>query len=155
MIRLAQPKDLEAVNSLLRQVLKVHHQGRPDLFRAEGKKYTDDELLAIFANPDTPVFVYEDNGIVLGYVFCALQRQCSGSLEPISTLYVDDLCVDASARGRHIGKALFDHVKAYAIDQKCHNITLHVWECNPGAAAFYEAMGMKPQYTSMELICKS
>ena len=155
MIRLAQPKDLEAVNSLLRQVLKVHHQGRPDLFRAEGKKYTDDQLLAIFANPDTPVFVYEDNGTVLGYAFCALQRQCSGSLEPVSTLYVDDLCVDASARGRHIGKALFDHVKAYAIDQKCHNITLHVWECNPGASAFYEAMGMKPQYTSMELICKS
>nr|MCR5019123.1 GNAT family N-acetyltransferase [Bacteroidales bacterium] len=80
MIRLAQPKDLEAVNSLLRQVLKLHHQGRPDLFRAEGKKYTDDQLLAIFANPDTPVFVYEDNGTVLGYAFCALQRQCNGSL---------------------------------------------------------------------------
>lgn len=155
MIRLAQPKDLEAVNSLLRQVLKVHHQGRPDLFRAEGKKYTDDELLAIFANPGTPVFVFDDGDSVLGYAFCALQTQCSGSLEPISTLYVDDLCVDTSARGQHIGKALFEHVKAYAIDHGCHNITLHVWECNPGAKAFYEAMGMKPQYTSMELISVS
>lgn len=152
MIRLAEPKDLDAVNSLLRQVLQVHHQGRPDLFRAQGKKYTDDELLAIFADPQTPVFVYEEGGIVLGYAFCAIQRQCSGSLEPISTLYVDDLCVDASARGKHIGKALFDHVKAYAIDHGCHNITLHVWECNPSAAAFYSAMGMTPQYTSMELL---
>ena len=152
MIRLAQPKDLNAVNSLLRQVLQVHHQGRPDLFRAQGKKYTDEELLAIFANPQTPVFVYEEGDAVLGYAFCSLQRQSSGSLEPVSILYVDDICVDASARGQHIGKALFDHVKAYAIGLGCHNITLHVWECNPGAKAFYEAMGMKPQYTSMELL---
>ncbi|MBO4434544.1 MAG: GNAT family N-acetyltransferase [Bacteroidales bacterium] len=152
MIRLAEPKDLDAVNSLLRQVLHVHHEGRPDLFRAEGKKYTDDELLAIFRNPDTPVFVYEENGLVLGYAFCALEHQCSGSLKPLTTLYVDDLCVDAAARGRHIGKSLFRHVKSYAIGHGCHNITLHVWECNPGAAAFYAAMGMTPQYTSMELL---
>lgn len=152
MIRLAQTRDLEAVNSLLRQVLKVHHQGRPDLFRAEGKKYTDDDLMAIFDNPLTPVFVYEEEGAVLGYAFCALVHQDSGSLMPITTLYIDDLCVDARARGRHIGKALFEYVKAYAKENGCHNITLHVWECNPSAKAFYQALGLTPQYTSMELI---
>lgn len=154
MIRKAQKRDLEAVNSLLRQVLGVHHRGRPDLFRAEGKKYSDRELLAIFDNPRTPVFVYEDGGAVLGYVFCALQHQESGSLMPITTLYIDDLCVDAQARGKHIGKALFEYVKAYAKEQGCHNITLHVWECNPSAKAFYEALGLSPQYTSMELLIK-
>lgn len=152
MIRFAQTRDLEAVNSLLRQVLKVHHQGRPDLFRAEGKKYTDDDLMAIFDNPLTPVFVYEEEGAVLGYAFCALVHQDSGSLMPITTLYIDDLCVDAQARGRHIGKALFEYVKAYAKENGCHNITLHVWECNPSAKAFYQALGLTPQYTSMELI---
>ena len=152
MLRFAQTRDLEAVNSLLRQVLKVHHQGRPDLFRAEGKKYTDDDLMAIFDNPLTPVFVYEEEGAVLGYAFCAMVHQDSGSLMPITTLYIDDLCVDAQARGRHIGKALFEYVKAYAKENGCHNITLHVWECNPSAKAFYQALGLTPQYTSMELI---
>ena len=153
-IRLAEPRDLEAVNALLRQVLKVHHDARPDLFREEGKKYTDKELLGIFADPETPVFVYESDGVVLGYVFCAFRHPSSGSLKTITTLYVDDLCVDGKARGRHIGKALFNHVKEYARQQGCHNITLHVWECNPGARAFYESLGMTPQYTSMELICE-
>lgn len=152
MIRKAENGDLTAVNSLLRQVLKVHHTGRPDLFRAEGKKYTDQELLQIFADPATPVFVCEEGGEVLGYAFCALQHQDSGSLMPLTTLYIDDICVDESARGRHIGTALFEHVKAFAREKGCHNITLHVWECNPGAMAFYKAMGMKPQYTSMEMI---
>ena len=153
MIRRANANDLEAVNRLLEQVLGVHHQGRPDLFRSSGKKYTDEELLRIFSNPDTPVFVYED-GEVLGYTFCIAQSQDSGSLMPLRTLYVDDLCVDETARGRHIGQALFDYVKAYAKDNGFYNITLHVWECNPSAKAFYEVQGLKPQYTSMELLCE-
>ncbi|MBO6170156.1 MAG: GNAT family N-acetyltransferase [Bacteroidales bacterium] len=151
-IRKAEPRDLEAVNSLLQQVLSVHHKGRPDLFKETGKKYTDAELLAIFDNPETPVFVCESEGGVLGYVFCAIQHQGSGSLKEITTLYIDDLCINEKARGQHIGKALFEYVKAYAGKLGCHNITLHVWECNPGARAFYEAVGMKPQYTSMELV---
>ena len=152
MIRRAVNDDLEAVNRLLRQVLLVHHIGRPDLFRSEGKKYTDSELLEIFSNPDTPVFVYEQDGSVLGYAFCALQHQESGSLMPVNTLYIDDICVDERARGKHIGSKLFAYVKEFAREKGCHNITLHVWECNPGATAFYKALGMSPQYTSMEML---
>ncbi len=153
LIRKAEPRDLEAVNSLLRQVLKVHYDGRPDLFNERGKKYTDEELLGIFANPQTPVFVYEKDGAVLGYAFCALQHFSSGSLRPLTTLYIDDLCVDEHARGKHIGRALFEYVKAFARENGCYNITLHVWECNPGARSFYEKLGLTPQFTSMELIC--
>jgi len=153
-IRPAEPRDLKAVNTLLGQVLAVHHASRPDLFRPVGKKYTDEELLSIFENPETPVFVYDKDGSVLGYAFCALQHQDSGALMPLKTLYLDDLCVLDSARGLHIGTALFDYVKAFAKKKGCHNITLHVWEGNPGAKAFYKALGMVPQYTSMELLCK-
>lgn len=153
-IRKARQNDLGAVNNLLRQVLKVHNAGRPDLFRPEGKKYTDEELLSIFNNPETPVFVYEEAGTVLGYAFCVLQRQDSGSLQPLTTLYIDDICVDESSRGRGIGKALFEHVREFASERGCYNITLHVWECNPGARAFYESLGLSPQYTSMETICQ-
>jgi len=153
-IRLAEPKDLEPINTLLGQVLAVHHAARPDLFRPVGKKYTDAELMALFANPETPVFVYEKDRAVLGYAFCAIQRVGSGALMPLKTLYLDDLCVLDSARGLHIGTALFEYVKAFAKEQGCHNITLHVWEGNPGAKAFYAAQGMAPQYTSMELLCE-
>ena len=151
-IRPAEERDLAAVNNLLEQVLRIHHEGRPDLFNASGKKYTDQELLGIFSDPLTPVFVYDCGGRVLGYAFCAFQSVSSGSLRPVKTLYIDDICVDEAARGRHVGKALFDHVRQFALRQGCHNITLHVWQCNPGARAFYESMGMQPQFTSMELV---
>lgn len=154
MIRKVEARDLDAVNDLLGQVLKVHHDGRPDLFRPQGKKYSDEELLGIFADTRTPVFVYEEDGKVLGYAFCVLQKQESLSLMPLKTLYIDDLCVDEKARGRHIGKALFEYVREFAREQGCYNITLHVWECNPGAMAFYRSLGMQPQYTSMEMLCQ-
>ena len=43
-IRRAKEIDMEGINRLLRQVLMVHHKGRPDLFKANAKKYTDAEL---------------------------------------------------------------------------------------------------------------
>lgn len=152
-IRKAGPGDLEAVNDLLQQVLSVHHKGRPDLFQETGKKYTDEQLLDIFACSETPVFVYERAGVVLGYAFCELRHISSGSLKPRTTLFIDDICVTEQARGQHIGKALFEYVREFAEEQGCHNITLHVWECNPGAKTFYEALGMTPLYTTMEMIC--
>lgn len=152
LIRKATSRDLPAVNELLGEVLRVHHAIRPDLFKAEGKKYTDEELLRIFEDPGTPVFVLEEDGIVCAYLFCQLIRQGSGSLQDIKTLYIDDLCVASSCRGKGAAKALYEHAVAFARSNGCHNITLHVWEGNDGARAFYDAMGLKPQYVSMEAV---
>ena len=69
-IRKAKAKDLSGVNNLLHQVLEVHAKGRPDIFKAGTKKYTDEQLLDIFQNEETPVFVAIYNENVVGYCFC-------------------------------------------------------------------------------------
>ena len=76
----------------------------------------------------------------------------SALLEDIKTLYIDDICVDESARGQHVGKALFEHIRNYAQTIGCHNITLNVWEGNTPALSFYQHMGMGVQKTGMEII---
>ena len=152
-IRRAKKDDIPGINSLLRQVLEVHHKGRPDLFKSGFKKYTDDQLAEIIADNDRPIFVAVENGTVLGYAFCILQKHKNDNvLTDITTLYIDDLCVDENERQKHIGKAVFEHVKAFAKSTGCYNITLNVWECNPPAQRFYEKMGMLPQKTCMETI---
>ena len=156
LIRRACEKDLEGIDRLLGQVLAVHAEGRPDLFRAGTRKYTDGELLRIFADDARPVFVAVEDGAdgwVLGHAFCELQDyRESNNMQPILSLYVDDICVDESCRGRHVGTALYEHVIAYARELGCHNVTLNVWEKNPGARAFYEAMGMSVQKTCLEQV---
>lgn len=153
-IRRAVEQDMPGINSLLYQVLMVHHNGRPDLFKAGGKKYTDEELKEILKDDDRPVFVAaDDEGNVLGYVFCVFQQHLDSQiLTDIRTLYIDDLCVDENLRGQHIGKKLYEYVLSFARQHQCYNVTLNVWACNESAAKFYEKCGLKPQKTGMEVI---
>lgn len=152
-IRRAGAQDVAGVHELLSQVLEVHAAGRPDLFRTGTRKYTDDELLKIFADDDAPVFVAVDGGEVLGHAFCVLEDHAADiNWQDVRTLYIDDICVSESSRGKHVGTALYQHVIDYARDLGCHNVTLNVWCCNPGAQAFYEAMGMTPYKIGMEQV---
>ncbi len=155
LIRRAQESDLEGINKLLIQVLKIHHKGRPDLFQeGERKKYTDEQLKEIIHDRDTPVFVAADeNGQVLGYAFCIFKQYINDNiLTDIRTLYIDDLCVDEQIRGQQIGRKLYDAVLAFAKQEGCYNVTLNVWACNEAAMRFYEACGLKVQKTGMEVI---
>lgn len=142
------------INELLMQVEAVHHVGRPDLFKAGGKKYTDEQLSSIIADPQTPVLVAVDECDTLqGYAFCIfLQYENDNILTDIKTLYVDDLCVDERVRGRHVGSALFEGVLALARRSGCYNVTLNVWCCNESAMKFYEKCGLRPQKIGMEKI---
>lgn len=152
-IRRACEKDLAGVHNLLSQVLMVHAEGRPDLFRAGTRKYTDEELLGIFSDDTHPVFVAVDGGRVLGHAFCEVQDfRGSNNMQPYLSIYIDDICVDEKSRGQHVGTALYQHVLAYARELGCYNVTLNVWTCNPGAQRFYEAMGMTPLKTCLEQV---
>ena len=93
-IRRGEERDLAGINSLLNQVLEVHHRGRPDLFKSGTKKYMDEELLAILKDEEKPVFVAVDGENLLGYAFCILKQSGDNILTDIKTLYIDDLCVD-------------------------------------------------------------
>ena len=126
-IRRAENADIPGLHRLLLQVNKGHSDIRPDLFREGGIKYTDDELKEIIADDKKPIFVAESDGDVCGYAFCVhKQKQGSTSLTDIKTLYIDDLCVDAAARGGHIGTRLYEYVIEYAKVCGCYNVTLNV-----------------------------
>ncbi len=153
-IRPAQERDIPRLGDLLLQVCRVHHDGRPDLFREGGRKYDDDELRALLRDPDRPILVAEDEkGWVAGYAFCVYERyRGDGARMDLTTLYLDDLCVDQSCRGQGVGGALYRAVLDLARRTGCYNVTLNVWACNPGATAFYERCGMKPLKTGMEVV---
>lgn len=145
---------MEGINRLLLQVCMVHHEGRPDLFRAGARKYTDEELRQIIHNDEKPIFVaVDEKEELLGYAFCIFERhEDSHAFTDITSLYIDDLCVDETLRGQHVGKSLYEYVLGFAKEHGCYNVTLNVWCCNESAMKFYEACGLKPQKIGMEVI---
>lgn len=152
-IRRAQIEDMPRIIDLLNQVLTVHHNGRPDLFKPNCRKYNDFELAEIIADDSKPIFVAENDGFVLGYAFCVLIcHENDNVLTDIKTLYIDDLCVDEAFRGKRVGKSLYEFVLGYAKEIGCYNVTLNVWACNESARAFYRRCGLKEQKIGMEKI---
>ena len=151
MIRRAEIKDIPGIISLLHQVNMVHHVLRPDLFKPNTTKYDERELEVLLSDDSKPVFVFDD-GTVLGHAFCIITEVKDDKLlQDIKTLYIDDICVDEKARGKHVGKALYEFVHDYAQSIGCNNITLNVWDGNDPALNFYRNMGMKVQKTTMEI----
>ena len=152
MIRKAEQKDIPSLNKLLSQVLTIHANGRPDIFKANTKKYTDEELSALLQNQNTPIFVaVNENERVHGYAFCVfVEIKDNNILHDIKYLYIDDLCVDETCRGQKIGKELYDYVCTFAKENGCKQIRLNVWNLNNDAIRFYEKCGLTPLKTTLE-----
>lgn len=152
-IRRAEERDMNRINDLLLQVCLVHHRGRPDLFKYGAKKYTDEEMKEILHDDTKPIFVaVDETNTVQGYAFCIFQQHLNNNiLTDIKTLYIDDLCVEETKRGQHIGKKLYEAVLAFAKEQGCYNVTLNVWSLNESAMKFYQSCGLVPQKVGMEI----
>ncbi len=146
LVRKAVVADTSCVYRLLCIIADLHRNGRPDMFADLTSKYTTDEVEARLSKADSGVFVAEYEGAVVGYVFCDIIKEGDGQ-----TLYVDDLCVDSSFRGRGIGKELMDKAVEYGKENGCRQLMLNVWEFNSSAVSFYKKYGLKTRTRHMEI----
>lgn len=154
--RYANAKDIPMLIHLLEQVNLVHHIGRPDLFKKE-TKYDETGLENILSDPTQTILVAcDETDTVLGYGFCVFTTHMGERLlEDHTTCYIDDICVDETARRKGVGTAVYNAIVTLAKEKGCHNITLNVWSINESARKFYESLGMGVQKTVMETILDS
>ncbi len=152
-IRNAENKDAKRIVSLLSQVLELHADIRPDIFQTGTTKYTENEVEELIHNESRRTYVaVDENDELIGFALCEIRNINSHNMVPRKEMYIDDICVDVSARGQRTGSQLFEYVKKEAKKLDCYEITLNVWEGNNSAKAFYDKMQMKPKSTMMELI---
>ena len=150
-IRPAEKKDIGRILVLLGQVLEVHAAIRPDIFIPGSTKYGPSEIEAMLGDESRPVYVAVDSrDTVIGYAFCSIKAR--NNIVRQSVMFIDDFCVDEKARGKHIGTALFEHMKAEASRLGCYEVALNVWAGNEKAEQFYEKMGMKTKSRILEYI---
>ena len=90
---------------------------------------------------------------MLGYSFCEMKVfHQHPVMKDRKEMFLEDLCVDESARGQGVATALYRYVCGYAQDKGCAFVTLNVWQGNDSALRFYEKRGLKPQKIVMESI---
>ena len=147
----AETRHIPGMIRLLRQVGRVHSDIRPDIFRDGAQKYDEAQLQELLRDENTPIFIGDEDGQVLGSCFCVLKDYRGSSvLTDRLELYIDDLCVDETYRGKGVATALYGYVKDFAKSIGCSHISLNVWCGNVGAQRFYEKMGLTPRHIMME-----
>lgn len=155
-IRFAEACDIPRMIELLKHIGQVHHEIRPDLFKAGALKYDEGDLKELLVDPNRPVFAAVEDGVMVGYALCILQIAKDDSvLCDRKVLYLDDLCVDESYYGKGIAKMIYESVISYATEIGCDSVTLNVWTGNDRAMNFYKKCGMEQQKICMEKKLKS
>ncbi len=151
-IQRAQKEDIPGLISLLLQVNNVHHAIRPDLFLENRTKYEAQTLEEMLLQEELPIFVAKDpDGLVRGYLFAQLRERSGPNLTGGRSFYIDDLCVDADARGTGIGHALLAYATEFAEKTGCREILLNVWEGNDSALRFYQNSGFRARSHILEI----
>jgi len=79
-------------------------------------------------------FAAEENGIILGFALYYIRY----STWKGQAMYLEDILVTEAARGKGIGKLLFDQLIAEAKEKKLHRIVWQVLEWNEPAINFYK-----------------
>ena len=152
MVREAVVSDFSAVYALSTQLFNMHLDARPDLFRARDNSWSEICFSNALKNPNIKFFVYEKDGIVLGY--CKVEKGIINNNPKFrndTVLTISEICVDEEKRGQKIGSRLFDKIKLYAKEVRVTTLEVQVWNFNNSAKSFYESMGMLARVISMEL----
>lgn len=151
-IRNAVMADQEKIIPLQKEIADLHHEGRPDLFRTEGRYFTEEDFAERLRNPDHTVLIAEnESGEAVGYAFAwVIRYRGHSTYKDFDSYYIDDICVLKTYRRKGIGRRLFEECRAIAQANNCRNIDLGVWSFNREAIAFYESCGMAERIRRME-----
>ena len=152
MIREACTSDFNAISDLERQVFHIHLNARPDMIKPK-EPFNRDYFETSLNDENAKIFVYVENGEILGYCITKKMGYENHHLfYDMTILDINDMCVDVKARGKGIGRKLFDQAKDYAKEIGAAKIELSVWNFNKNARQFYERLGMTERVSRMEIV---
>ncbi|GAA4087835.1 GNAT family N-acetyltransferase [Actinomadura miaoliensis] len=137
MIRPAAPEDVPAILTLVRRLA--------DYERALHEvKATEDDLREHLFGPQPRVFAHvaEHEGEVVGFALWFLTFSTWLGRHGI---YLEDLYVSPSVRGRGYGKALLAELARIAVERGYGRVEWSVLNWNTPAIGFYKALGAQPQ----------
>jgi GNAT superfamily N-acetyltransferase len=136
LIRDATVDDVPVIVSLVREL--ATYEREPDAVVATDEQFRD----ALFGHaPRVSCLVAEDDGDVVGFALWFLNFSTWLGRHGI---YLEDLFVRPSARGRGHGKALLPELARIAVERGYGRVEWSVLDWNTSAQDFYRGLGAAP-----------
>lgn len=150
-IRKAERRDLPSLGRLGVMLMREHHEFDRDRFLAplkESEARYGAFLGAVAAEPESCVFVAEDDGAIAGYVYAAL--------EPLSWVqlrgpagFIHDIAVDEARRHVGIGTKLMQAAIDWLREHQAPRVILWTATPNEPAKALFRKLGFRDTMTEM------
>lgn len=134
-IRPATPNDVAVILRFVEELAAFERE--PDAVKA-----TEPMLAAALfgPHPAAEAVIAESDGFAVGH---AIFFHNFSTWEGKRGLYLEDLYVTPSARGRGIGRGLLRHLARLAVERDCARFEWSVLDWNEGAIALYRALGAR------------
>lgn len=142
-IRAGRKDDYDATCRLMDGLDALHRERLPWLFKAPDSPPRTPAFFAdLLARADCAVFMAESSAGVIGAAF-GFMRSAPDFPIFIDQRYgvIDGLVVEAAWRRAGVGRQLMQAVEAWALAGGAAWVELNVYELNPDARRFYEALG--------------
>lgn len=105
---------------------------------------TEAELARLLTGPRplAEALIAEWAGVPVGF---ALWYYSVSTFTGRPSLYVEDVFVEPAQRGSGIGRAIFSHLAAHALERGCGRMEWSVLDWNAPSIAFYRSIGARPR----------
>lgn len=144
-IRRATTTDLPALGRLGASLVRAHHEFDPKRFLAESQATAPrygSFLGSQLEDPDVAIFVAQERGVVIGYIYAAVEGYDYMSLRgPAGVLH--DIVVDPDHRKRGVGRMLLDAALAFFKSRGTPRAVLSTAARNETAQRLFEAAGFR------------
>ncbi|MDE7415130.1 MAG: GNAT family N-acetyltransferase [Lachnospiraceae bacterium] len=136
-IRVAETKDIEQLRRLYLELEADGVKYQPEHFTIGYR--SDDFFHSIFENDDQDILVADLDGTVIGFSHVMILKQKNiACLKPQTAVYIQDLDVLESERGKGIGTLLIKASKEYGKRRGADFIRTQVFPQNIDGIRFYE-----------------
>jgi ribosomal protein S18 acetylase RimI-like enzyme len=152
-VRLAQPSDMQAVGRLGATLMRTHYEFDRQRFIApfEGVEEGYASFLqSTLRSADNVIYVAEDGGEIVAYVWAALEPLSWKELRGPAG-FIHDLVVTEGERRHGIARQLMDAAIRWLRDHKAPRVVLWTAAPNHIAQALFESLGFRDTMIEMTL----
>lgn len=153
LVRRATPADLPALGRLGALLMRTHHEFDPDRFMDPGSDPSEGYAWFLgkqLQDQDVAIFVAEQGGDVVGYVYAGLEPVSWKELRDACG-FIHDVAVDPGRRGSGTATRLIETAIAWLRQQGAPRVMLWTAEKNAGAQELFTRLGFRRTMIEMTL----